>query len=239
MRFNHYIAAYVLVGTSIVYPGDLQEPRTAEKTEIVEIASSVKSLVEKVAAASTAPIIVPFNQALYAQCCEIKSDHFWEKLSINCMYVGMIGIPLIISFLYARSALDTFWQSVLFDKVTSVVKYGLWAIPAGLGVCMNMKAFGSHWKQFMHWSDRQEVTDVALKQKIWHREIWHRLGCPEIIGTIPTTGTYWLKCERAHTLMHETFDFDPFNAQHVKKIFLGFEDMRCKQITVQIPDNGG
>jgi hypothetical protein len=70
------------------------------------------------------------------------------------------------------------------------------------------------------WENR-EFLDPILKQHIWHREIYARLGRPIIEGTVPIVGKYYFIIEKkfgAGKVM-----FDPFDERQVR-ILLGIED---------------
>ena len=151
---------------------------------------------------------------------------FGSVILTGCAYhVGSTGIFTIV---------QNFWKSPFYLKGLSLQH--VWQLGAlGIATMASAKMFGGTWKSYTAWEDRVAIADLA-KQKIWHEELFNKLGKPEIIGTVPTTGKYWLKCIKANSIVHETFDFDPFNADHVKQILFGGTNMQCSRIIVHIID---
>jgi|GEM_PF-4542844 len=244
MKCRYILGACIIALSSCIYPSNGSDKPMIPVTEAVAIEVSVADKVAEIesetARAVEAPIIVPFDQRLYTQFCDTKSDYYWRSFSHNGFYLmlGSVALATCALQIYHTGGvlpvLNAFWASSLYQKLGSLwqtVGVGI----TSLSVFATSNVCATQWDRFILWADRGEL-EVNLKQRLWHREVYEQLGKPEIIGTIPVTGAYWLKCERVNPMMHETFDLDPFNAAHVQRIFLGFEDMRCSHITVQLPE---
>lgn len=206
-----------------------------------------------------APILVPFNHPLFALFCETKKDQYWwgigGKIALIVMGSAFIGSNLNTMLdgtyqLWQQGHLfkgilskcsdyeAAFWKLPWYSKISNIFWTSWQSVSIALILHSTTSAIGSigdDFDAYSTWKERDAIERLT-QQKIWHEEIFNKLGRPIVNGTIPLVGKYWFKCIKANAVMHETFDFDPFNLEHVKQILFGNTDMRCSQIVVQIVD---
>lgn len=205
-----------------------------------------KSIDVTVQDAQKTPFLIPFDLRLYKVYCQSKQSTYQWSVATKLVSVA-VGAVIISSQLNAfiknpasfapitSKGISDWWSNRWYWLIPMVIYKG---IPSGLwsvfqvgsfaamvyNTCTSAVSLESDATNYFLWDDREELFSATDKlksslemQKIWHEEVYARLGRPAIIGDISLEGKYLIKGFRNGIEMI----FDPFNREHVRAL-LGF-----------------